>query len=55
MMTAVEQTDTMWSGASCPKCASGVQIAFGPYGFVSTCPGCGRQEHLDDLLEPLDL
>jgi hypothetical protein len=39
--------------SSCPQCAGRVEIAFGPYGFQSTCVACGTVTHLDDMLEPL--
>ena len=38
---------------SCISCESHTTVSFGPFGFLSKCADCGRKQHLDDLLEPI--
>lgn len=38
---------------SCLSCESHTNVSFGPLGFLSKCADCGKIQHLDDLLEPV--
>lgn len=38
---------------SCRYCGSESAVDFGPYGFLATCKICGRDEHLDDMMDPV--